>query len=149
MAIRTSQASQQGNHLNAKRATNFKVAYVQGALSAFNNAPRSITCRRDGWNGITATPRYHIQEVTLGQHHFIVSGSKAVLVTLSEEGMLLYTRAEGAVHVPAFPVRVRDAIDLSDVNLQARAFSVPIESERSSSLLFGRVFLTRTGIHFA
>ena len=29
-------------------------------------------------------------------------GSKAVLVTLSEEGMLLYTRATGAVHVPAY-----------------------------------------------
>jgi D-beta-D-heptose 7-phosphate kinase/D-beta-D-heptose 1-phosphate adenosyltransferase len=34
-------------------------------------------------------------------------GCKAVLVTLSEEGMLLYTRATGAVHVPAFSVRSR------------------------------------------
>lgn len=29
------------------------------------------------------------------------------------------------------------------------AVSVPMESERGSSFLFGRVFLTRTGIHFA
>lgn len=29
------------------------------------------------------------------------------------------------------------------------AISVPIESERGSSFLFGRVFLTRTDIHFA
>ena len=42
------------------------------------------------------------------------TGSKAVLVTLSEEGMLLYTRATGAVHVPAFPVKVRDVSGAGD-----------------------------------
>ena len=42
------------------------------------------------------------------------TGSKAVLVTLSEEGMLLYTGATGAVHVPAFPVKVRDVSGAGD-----------------------------------
>jgi D-beta-D-heptose 7-phosphate kinase/D-beta-D-heptose 1-phosphate adenosyltransferase len=42
------------------------------------------------------------------------AGSKAVLVTLSEEGMLLYeTRAE-PVHVPAYSVRVRDVSGAGD-----------------------------------
>src|SRR6185295_2517165 len=35
-------------------------------------------------------------------------GSKAVLVTLSEDGMLLQARGAKAVHVPAYPVAVRD-----------------------------------------
>src|SRR5262245_27974511 len=35
-------------------------------------------------------------------------GSKAVLVTLSEEGMLLYVRGAEPVHVPAYSVKVRD-----------------------------------------
>ena len=32
--------------------------------------------------------------------------------------------------------------------LSPRAFSVPIESERSSISLFGRIFATQTGVHF-
>ena len=34
--------------------------------------------------------------------------SDAVLVTRSEEGLTLYTRRGGALHVPAYPVKVRD-----------------------------------------
>ncbi|HYI28457.1 MAG TPA: D-glycero-beta-D-manno-heptose-7-phosphate kinase, partial [Bradyrhizobium sp.] len=41
-------------------------------------------------------------------------GSKAVLVTLSEEGMLLYTRSVGPIHVPAYSVRVRDVSGAGD-----------------------------------
>jgi hypothetical protein len=32
---------------------------------------------------------------------------------------------------------------------EPRAFSVPIESERGSISLFGRIFATQTGAHFA
>src|SRR5262249_13660195 len=38
----------------------------------------------------------------------------AVLVTRSEDGMTLYARGVGAVHVPAYPVRVRDVSGAGD-----------------------------------
>jgi D-beta-D-heptose 7-phosphate kinase/D-beta-D-heptose 1-phosphate adenosyltransferase len=41
-------------------------------------------------------------------------GSKAVLVTLSEEGMLLCAKGAEPVHVPAYPVRVRDVSGAGD-----------------------------------
>jgi D-beta-D-heptose 7-phosphate kinase / D-beta-D-heptose 1-phosphate adenosyltransferase len=40
--------------------------------------------------------------------------AKAVLVTLSEEGLLLQIAGDGAVHVPAYPVRVRDVSGAGD-----------------------------------
>jgi D-beta-D-heptose 7-phosphate kinase/D-beta-D-heptose 1-phosphate adenosyltransferase len=40
--------------------------------------------------------------------------SKAVLVTLSEEGMLLHARGAEPVHVPAFSVKVRDVSGAGD-----------------------------------
>ena len=40
--------------------------------------------------------------------------SKAVLVTMSEEGMLLYRRGGGSVHVPAYSVKVRDVSGAGD-----------------------------------
>src|SRR4029079_1525503 len=52
-------------------------------------------------------------------------GSKAVLVTLSEEGMLLYTRSAGAVHVPAFPVKVRDVSGAGDTVAAVLAVMAP------------------------
>ena len=41
-------------------------------------------------------------------------GSGAVLVTRSEEGMTLYTPRSGALHVPAYPVKVRDVSGAGD-----------------------------------
>jgi D-beta-D-heptose 7-phosphate kinase/D-beta-D-heptose 1-phosphate adenosyltransferase len=41
-------------------------------------------------------------------------GSEAVLVTLSEEGMLLHVEGTAPVHVPAYPVRVRDVSGAGD-----------------------------------
>ncbi len=44
-----------------------------------------------------------------------IVGSEAVLVTRSEEGMTLYTvAARGALHVPAYPVKVRDVSGAGD-----------------------------------
>jgi D-beta-D-heptose 7-phosphate kinase/D-beta-D-heptose 1-phosphate adenosyltransferase len=40
--------------------------------------------------------------------------SDAVLVTRSEEGMTLYTREAGSLHVPAYPVKVRDVSGAGD-----------------------------------
>ena len=42
------------------------------------------------------------------------AGAQAVLVTLSEEGMLLDTAEAEPVHVPAYPVRVRDVSGAGD-----------------------------------
>jgi D-beta-D-heptose 7-phosphate kinase / D-beta-D-heptose 1-phosphate adenosyltransferase len=41
-------------------------------------------------------------------------GTEAVLVTLSEDGMLLHKSGDGSVHVPAYPVRVRDVSGAGD-----------------------------------
>jgi D-beta-D-heptose 7-phosphate kinase/D-beta-D-heptose 1-phosphate adenosyltransferase len=41
-------------------------------------------------------------------------GSKAVLVTLSEAGMLLYAKGAKPIHVPAYSVRVRDVSGAGD-----------------------------------
>jgi D-beta-D-heptose 7-phosphate kinase / D-beta-D-heptose 1-phosphate adenosyltransferase len=41
-------------------------------------------------------------------------GCKAVLVTRSEEGMTLHVDGEAAVHVPAYPVKVRDVSGAGD-----------------------------------
>ena len=41
-------------------------------------------------------------------------GSDGVLVTRSEEGMTLYTSRDGALHVPAYPVKVRDVSGAGD-----------------------------------
>jgi D-beta-D-heptose 7-phosphate kinase/D-beta-D-heptose 1-phosphate adenosyltransferase len=43
-----------------------------------------------------------------------IVGSEAVLVTRSEEGMTLYTAADGATHVAAYPVKVRDVSGAGD-----------------------------------
>jgi D-beta-D-heptose 7-phosphate kinase / D-beta-D-heptose 1-phosphate adenosyltransferase len=42
------------------------------------------------------------------------AGARAVLVTLSEEGMLLDAAGAAPVHVPAYPVRVRDVSGAGD-----------------------------------
>jgi D-beta-D-heptose 7-phosphate kinase/D-beta-D-heptose 1-phosphate adenosyltransferase len=41
-------------------------------------------------------------------------GTKAVLVTLSEEGMMLHVRGSAPVHVPAYSVKVRDVSGAGD-----------------------------------
>jgi D-beta-D-heptose 7-phosphate kinase/D-beta-D-heptose 1-phosphate adenosyltransferase len=43
-----------------------------------------------------------------------IVGSTAVLVTLSEDGMLLYARGRAPIHVPSYPVKVRDVSGAGD-----------------------------------
>lgn len=42
------------------------------------------------------------------------AGCDSILVTRSEEGMTLYAKGAGAVHVPAYPVKVRDVSGAGD-----------------------------------
>jgi D-beta-D-heptose 7-phosphate kinase / D-beta-D-heptose 1-phosphate adenosyltransferase len=62
------------------------------------------------------------------------TGSKAVLVTLSEEGMLLYTRSIGAVHVPAFPVKVRDVSGAGDTVAAVLAVMAAVGADFESAM---------------
>jgi D-beta-D-heptose 7-phosphate kinase/D-beta-D-heptose 1-phosphate adenosyltransferase len=61
-------------------------------------------------------------------------GCKAVLVTLSEEGMLLYTRAAGAVHVPAFSVRVRDVSGAGDTVAAVLAVMLSLDADYEAAM---------------
>ncbi len=61
-------------------------------------------------------------------------GSKAVLVTLSEEGMLLYSKSTGAVHVPAFPVKVRDVSGAGDTVAAVLAVMVAMGADFESAM---------------
>jgi D-beta-D-heptose 7-phosphate kinase/D-beta-D-heptose 1-phosphate adenosyltransferase len=56
-------------------------------------------------------------------------GSEAVLVTLSEGGMLLHERGAPPVHVPAYPVAVRDVSGAGDTVVAALALMLAAGSD--------------------
>jgi D-beta-D-heptose 7-phosphate kinase/D-beta-D-heptose 1-phosphate adenosyltransferase len=43
-----------------------------------------------------------------------IVGSEAVLVTMSEEGMMLHAKGADPIHVPAYPVRIKDVSGAGD-----------------------------------
>ncbi len=55
--------------------------------------------------------------------------SRAVLVTLSEDGMLLYAKGAAPVHVPAYPVRIRDVTGAGDTVVAALAALLAVGAE--------------------
>lgn len=55
--------------------------------------------------------------------------SDGVLVTRSEEGMTLYTSAAGALHVPAYPVKVRDVSGAGDTVAAVMAVMLAVEAD--------------------
>jgi len=57
-----------------------------------------------------------------------------VLVTLSEEGMLLYTRSTGAVHVPAYPGKVRDVSGAGDTVAAVLAVMAAVGADFESAM---------------
>jgi D-beta-D-heptose 7-phosphate kinase/D-beta-D-heptose 1-phosphate adenosyltransferase len=61
------------------------------------------------------------------------TGSKAVLVTLSEEGMLLYRPASGPVHVPAYSVPVRDVSGAGDTVVAALSVMLALGADFESA----------------
>lgn len=56
-------------------------------------------------------------------------GSKAVLVTLSEGGMLLHERGSEPIHVPAYPVAVRDVSGAGDTVVATLAVMLAMGSD--------------------
>ncbi len=61
-------------------------------------------------------------------------GSKAVLVTLSEEGMLLCVRGQDPVHVPAYSVRVKDVSGAGDTVAAVLAVMLAAEADFESAV---------------
>jgi D-beta-D-heptose 7-phosphate kinase/D-beta-D-heptose 1-phosphate adenosyltransferase len=60
--------------------------------------------------------------------------SKAVLVTMSEEGMLLHVRPATTVHVPAYTVRVRDVSGAGDTVVAVLALMLAIGADFESAM---------------
>src|SRR4029077_12485524 len=60
--------------------------------------------------------------------------SKAVLVTMSEECMLLYTRAAKSVHVPAYSVKVRDVSGAGDTVVAVLALMLAMDADFESAM---------------
>jgi D-beta-D-heptose 7-phosphate kinase/D-beta-D-heptose 1-phosphate adenosyltransferase len=56
-------------------------------------------------------------------------GSKAVLVTRSEDGITLYSGSDGAVHVAAYPVKVRDVSGAGDTVAAVMAVMLAARAE--------------------
>jgi D-beta-D-heptose 7-phosphate kinase/D-beta-D-heptose 1-phosphate adenosyltransferase len=61
------------------------------------------------------------------------TGSKAVLVTLSEEGMMLHARGTAPVHVPAYSVRVRDVSGAGDTVVAVLAVMLALGADFESA----------------
>jgi D-beta-D-heptose 7-phosphate kinase / D-beta-D-heptose 1-phosphate adenosyltransferase len=61
-------------------------------------------------------------------------GSDAVLVTLSEEGMMLHAEGAEPVHVPAYPVRVRDVSGAGDTVVAVLATLLALGSEFEAAM---------------
>jgi len=57
-----------------------------------------------------------------------------VLVTLSEEGMLLHVTGSDPVHVPAFPVKVRDVSGAGDTVVAALALALSTGADHVSAV---------------
>ncbi len=60
--------------------------------------------------------------------------SRAVLVTLSEEGMLLHVKGAQPVHVPAYPVRIRDVSGAGDTVVAALAALLAVGADFESAM---------------
>jgi D-beta-D-heptose 7-phosphate kinase / D-beta-D-heptose 1-phosphate adenosyltransferase len=60
--------------------------------------------------------------------------SKAVLVTMSEEGMLLYTRSAASIHVPAYSVKVRDVSGAGDTVVAVLALMLAIGADFEAAM---------------
>ena len=73
----------------------------------------------------------HDEVAAAAAHLRHMVASEAVLVTLSEDGMLLYTDGAAPVHVPAYPVRIRDVTGAGDtvVAVLAALLAVGIDFE--------------------
>jgi len=74
-----------------------------------------ITPNRQELSGATRHPVRDNDEMVAAAHELLrQTGSEGVLITRSEEGITLVPRAGEPVHVPAYPVKVRDVSGAGD-----------------------------------
>ncbi len=74
-----------------------------------------ITPNRKELSDHTRRPVRTDAEIALAAHDLArVVGSKAVLATLSEEGLLLHVEGAAPVHIPSYPVKIRDVSGAGD-----------------------------------
>jgi D-beta-D-heptose 7-phosphate kinase / D-beta-D-heptose 1-phosphate adenosyltransferase len=62
------------------------------------------------------------------------TASPAVLVTLSEDGMALHRRGKPAVHVPAYPVKVRDVSGAGDTVVAVMAVLLAMGADHETAM---------------
>ncbi len=62
------------------------------------------------------------------------TASPSVLVTLSEDGMLLHRRGKPAVHVPAYPVKVRDVSGAGDTVVAVMALLLAMDADHETAM---------------
>ena len=60
-------------------------------------------------------------------------GSQAVLVTLSEEGLMLHVDGEQPVHIPADPVKIRDVSGAGDTVVATLAVMLALDADFESA----------------
>lgn len=94
-----------------------------------------ITPNRKELAGATRQPAGSRREVAAAARALSgVVASKAVLVTLSEEGMLLHQRTAEPVHVPAHPVNVRDVSGAGDTVVAVLAVMLAMGADFESAM---------------
>ena len=57
----------------------WKTGYADSTAGIFNRSGHKIRCTKPGWESITVTPNFVVQEVPFGQQHFVVEALKAAL----------------------------------------------------------------------
>jgi D-beta-D-heptose 7-phosphate kinase/D-beta-D-heptose 1-phosphate adenosyltransferase len=101
----------------------------KGADFAIYKGATLITPNRKELAEATRRPVTGIAEIAAAAGELArLVGSDAVLVTLSEEGMLLHAEHAAPVHVPAFPVRVRDVSGAGDTVVAVLATLLAMEA---------------------
>ncbi len=83
-------------------------------FSVYRGATLVTPNRRELADATRCTVGSDADIVAAAENLSATTGNSAVLVTRSEEGMTLYTQQDGAVHVPAYPVKVRDVSGAGD-----------------------------------
>ncbi len=106
------------NTWNDQDKDNWKRSYATAATAVFNNSAPTIRCVRPGWNNIVAKPRFVIREVPMGNQHFVIDATKAVLTQEGGQNKLRGGGRSGAgssliggQHLPSVMLQEYDVYD--------------------------------------
>ncbi|RTL50788.1 MAG: D-glycero-beta-D-manno-heptose-7-phosphate kinase [Bradyrhizobiaceae bacterium] len=94
-----------------------------------------LTPNRKEFMEATRSPAETQAEIaTAAQDAMVVAGCEAMLVTQSEDGMTLVTRSGSTLHVPAYPVKVRDVSGAGDTVVAALAVTLAAGADEETAL---------------